>query len=108
MTEREMFPQALVSSPADLMVTVWSDETITESISLATQLRREGLRVDLYPEMDKLARQFKYAAARGIPFVVIAGDDERARGEVSVKDLRSGHQRSIRRESLASYLRESL
>jgi histidyl-tRNA synthetase len=108
MTEREMFPTELISSPADLMVTVWSDETVTDSISLATQLRREGLRVDLYPETDKLAKQFKYASARGIPFVIISGDDERARGEVSVKDLRSGQQQSIKRESLANFLRGSL
>src|SRR5712691_1006882 len=97
MTEREMFPPHLVSSPADVMVTVWNEDSGGESIALATELRSKGLRVDLYPEADKLAKQFKYASARGIPFVAIVGDDERARGEVAIKDMKSGEQRSVKR-----------
>jgi histidyl-tRNA synthetase len=108
MTEREMFPTALVASPADLMVTVWSEDSITESIDLATELRREGLRVDLYPEPEKLGKQFKYASARRIPFVIISGDDERARGEVALKDMQSGEQRTVRRESLAAEVRRAI
>jgi histidyl-tRNA synthetase len=108
MTEREMFPPQLVSSPADVMVSIWNEESVADSISLAQELRRAGLRVDLYPEADKLGKQFKYASARLIPFVVIIGDEERARGEVSIKDLRSGAQRSVKREDVVIKLRESL
>src|SRR2546423_10949155 len=87
MTERDKFPEALVSSPADIMVSVWNDESFLESIELAHELRGQGLRVDLYPEADKIGKQFKYASARAIPFVAVIGDEERARGEVSIKDL---------------------
>jgi histidyl-tRNA synthetase len=97
MSEREMFPPALVSSPADVMVTVWNEESIGESIALATELRGHGLRVDVYPEADKMGKQFKYASARGIPFVAIIGEDEKARGEVAIKDMRTGEQRSVKR-----------
>jgi histidyl-tRNA synthetase len=55
-----------------------------------------------------LGKQFKYASARLIPFVAVIGDDERASGEVSIKDLRSGTQRSVKRENLAATLLESL
>jgi histidyl-tRNA synthetase len=108
MSERKMFPEGLASAPADVMVSVWSEESIADSLSLAQELRSAGLRVDLYPEADKLGKQFKYASTRGIPFVVIIGDDERARREVSVKDMRSGEQRSIKRDDLAATLRDSL
>ena len=108
MSERNMFPEGLAASPADVMVSVWSEESIADSLSLAQELRSVGLRVDLYPEADKLGKQFKYASGRGIPFVVVIGDDERARGEVSIKDMRSGEQRSIKREDLAATVRESL
>jgi histidyl-tRNA synthetase len=107
MSERNMFPAALISSPADAMVTIWNEDSVGESIALATELRREGLRVDLYPEADKLAKQFKYARARGIPIVAIIGDDERAWGEVAIKDMRSGEQRSVKREDAASAIREA-
>ena len=102
MSERDMFPRELVSSPADVMVTLWNEESIGESITLATELRNNGLRVDLYPEADKMGKQFKYASSRGIPFVAIIGDDERARGEVAIKNMRSGDQRSVKRAEVAT------
>ncbi|MEO7970676.1 MAG: histidine--tRNA ligase [bacterium] len=108
MTERNMFPEAVASSPADVMVSVWSETSLEESVALAHDLRGEGLRVDLYPEADKVGKQFKYASERGIPFVAVLGDDERARGEVSVKDMRTGTQRSVKRADLPVVLRESL
>ena len=104
MTEREMFPPQLVNSPADVMVSIWNEDSIAESISLAQELRSAGFRVDLYPEADKLGKQFKYASARRIPFVAVLGDDERARGEVSIKDMRSGEQRSVKREEVVTEL----
>jgi histidyl-tRNA synthetase len=94
MSEREMFPDALVSSPADVMVTLWNDDSISESMGLANEFRSQGLRVDVYPEADKMGKQFKYAASRGIPFVAIIGEDERTKNEVAIKDMRSGEQRS--------------
>jgi histidyl-tRNA synthetase len=102
MTERQMFPEALLSSPADIMVSIWNEEFLLDSVELARELRAAGLRVDLYPEVDKLGKQFKYASARGIPFVAVVGDDERARGEVAIKDLRSGEQQSVKRETVAA------
>ena len=106
MTERGMFPTDLVSSPADVMVTIWNEDSINESIALAHELRGAGLRVDLYPEADKVGKQFKYAAARGNRFVAVLGDDERARGEVVIKDMRSGEQRSLRRWEAAKVVRD--
>jgi histidyl-tRNA synthetase len=104
MSERNMFPPELVASPADVMVTIWNEDSVGESLSLATELRSGGLRVDLYPEADKMGKQFKYASSRGIPYVLIVGDDERARGEVAIKDMKSGEQRSVKRAEVAGAL----
>jgi histidyl-tRNA synthetase len=108
MTERNMFPEALASAPADVMVSVWNEASLGESVALAHGLRGEGLRVDLYPEADKIGKQFKYASARGIPFVAVLGDDELARGEVALKDLRSGEQRTVKREDVPQAIRAGL
>ena len=102
MSEREMFPADLVASPADVMVTIWNEESVGESLALASELRSQGVRVDLYPEADKMGKQFKYASSRGISFVAIVGEDERARGEVAIKNLKSGEQRSVKRSDVAS------
>ncbi len=49
----------------------------------------ERIPAEVYPEPRKLAVQFAYAEKRGIPIAVIAGSDERAKGVVNLKDLRS-------------------
>ena len=88
----------------DVMVTIWSGDTRADALALAGELRAAGLRVDVYPEADKIGKQFKYASSRNVPFVAIAGDDERARGEVAIKDLRSGEQKSVPRAEAAKFI----
>jgi len=104
MTERGMFPAHVASSHADAMVTVWNDGSRADALALAGELRRGGLRVDVYPDTDKLGKQFKYASSRNVPFVTICGDDEKAGGAVSVKDMRSGEQQTMPRAETANYI----
>jgi histidyl-tRNA synthetase len=107
MTERAMFPAELTTIAADALVTLWSRERASDGLALAAALRAAGLRVDLYPEPDKLGKQFKYAANRGIPFVLVVGDDEAARGDVTVKNMRTGEQRSVARQNVAALLKST-
>jgi len=106
MTERQMFPPAVAGSAVDIMVTLWNENARADAVRLAADLRRGGLRVDVYPDADKLGKQFKYAGSRGVPFVAIVGDDERARGEVAVKDMRSGGQTAVPRADAAAFVRD--
>ena len=108
MTERNMFPPDVVRSGVDALVTIWSHQTRHESLRLAGELRGAGLRVDVYPEADKLGKQFKYASSRDVPFVTILGDDERGRGEIAVKDLRSGEQHTVARRDAAAFIAQRL
>jgi histidyl-tRNA synthetase len=109
MTERGMFPEDLVETPADVMVTIWDEESTGEALALARELRASNLRVDVYPEAgDKVGKQFKYASSRGVSFVAVAGPEERAQGLVALKDMRSGEQRNVRREEAAAAVREGL
>jgi histidyl-tRNA synthetase len=87
-----------------VMVTVWNDDSRSDALALAGELRRGGLRVDVYPEADKLGKQFKYASSRAVPFVAIVGDDERANGTVGVKNLRSGAQETLPRAGVAAFI----
>ena len=108
MNERNMFPAWLDSSPADVMVTIWNKESVAESMKLAQELRAAGLRVDLYPEADKLGKQFKYASSLRIPFVAVLGEDEQSQGLVALKDMQSGEQRSVTRDDVATMVKEML
>ena len=105
MAERGMFPDALTTTPADVVVTIWNEADTPDALRLAHDLRAHGLRVELYPEPDKLARQFKYAVTLGVPFVAILGEDEKEAGEVALKDLRTGTQTRVPRGDVAAHIR---
>lgn len=93
MDERGMFPPEIAeSTAADVMVTIFSENTAGESLKLAGELRQQGLRVTVYPEADKLGKQFKYADSIKIPFVCIIGDDEVQENKVKLKNMRSGEE----------------
>ncbi|MGH9374052.1 MAG: histidine--tRNA ligase [Vicinamibacterales bacterium] len=104
MTERGMFPPDVEAVAADVLVTLFEGEDVGEALRLAGELREAGFRVEVYPEPDKLGKQFKYAAAAGIPRVAVVGGDERARGVVTIKDMTTAGQRAIPRAELTAWL----
>jgi histidyl-tRNA synthetase len=108
MTERNMFPDEVLRGAVDVLVTIWSDEARSDALALAGELRRAGLRVDVYPEAEKLGKQVKYAAGRNVRFVAISGDDERARGEVAIKDMMTSEQQSVARADAARFIASRL
>ena len=106
MGERNMFPPDLATAAADVMIAQFDAEGIEDSLRLAHELRGAGLRVDVYPEADKLGKQFKYAASRGVKFVTVVGADERARGEVTLKNMVTGEQGAVTRSEVVQRIRQ--
>jgi histidyl-tRNA synthetase len=105
MDERGMFPPEIAeSAPADVMVTLWSEETAAESLKLASELRSAGLRVTVYPEADKFGKQMKYADAVHVPFVAVLGESEIAEGKVTVKNMKTGDQVTVARGEAADQI----
>ena len=61
---------------------------------MATALRQAGVRAEMYLGTSGMKAQMKYADRRSAPCVVIQGSDERAKGEVQIKDLIQGRKES--------------
>ena len=107
MDERGMFPPEIAeSTPADVMVTLWNEETISESIKLASELRSAGIRVTVYPEADKLGKQIKYADSIKVPFVCVLGENELAENKVTIKNMGSGEQNTVERDETGKMIAE--
>ncbi|MBA3269443.1 MAG: histidine--tRNA ligase [Acidobacteria bacterium] len=106
MNARGMFPPVVGATAAQVMVTIWNADTVADAIRLAGELRTAGLRVDVYPDTDKIGKQVKYADSRGIRFVTIVGTDETTRGEVAVKNLSTGEQQLMPRADVATFIRK--
>jgi histidyl-tRNA synthetase len=105
MTERGMFPAKVGRAAVDVMLAVLEDGLRGDALRLAGELRAEKLRVDIYPEPGrKLEKPLKYASSRGVPVMAILGEDERVRGEVTIRDLMTRQQESAPRASAAAFI----
>jgi histidyl-tRNA synthetase len=98
----------LAVNPAPVLVTVFDESRLVSAFSLAAQLRQAGIPTACYPEPAKLQKQLKYADRLGFRFVILAGPDEDARGEVTVKDLKARTQATIPADSAAAAIRQML
>ncbi len=95
-------------SSVQAMVALMEENQLTESLDIARRLRAGGINTEVQMEPKKLGKQFQYASRAGIRFVVLAGEDELARGVVTVKDLAREQQFETTRDQLASALRVEL
>jgi histidyl-tRNA synthetase len=74
-----------------VVVTVFDRDRIADYQRMVQSLRNAGIRAELYLGNPKnFGNQLKYADRRNSPCVVIQGADEKARGEVQIKDLIEG------------------
>lgn len=69
-------------------------------------LRKQGVNSELYPDAAKMKKQMNYANKKGIPFVVLVGEDEISSGLLTVKKMKDGTQSTMKLEDLASNLRK--
>jgi histidyl-tRNA synthetase len=75
------------AEPGPVVVTVFDQERLADYQQMVASLRNAGIRAELYLGAGKFGAQLKYADKRNSPCVVIQGSDEKAKGEVTIKDL---------------------
>ncbi|GAB3333869.1 histidine--tRNA ligase [Marilutibacter aestuarii] len=98
----------VAESTVEAMVALMDGDMLADALDIARHLRAGGINTEVQMEPRKIGKQFQYASRAGIRFVVLAGDDERARGVVAVKDLKREMQFEVTREELARSLRVEL
>jgi histidyl-tRNA synthetase len=100
---------AVKPTVTDVMVTVFGGDTVSLSLRVATHLREKGIRAEVNLDTNEgLGKQLRYASRKGIPLAVIAGPDEASRGELTLRDMVTGEQRSVRDADLLDAVREKM
>ncbi len=80
-------------------------ETKAETVKAAQELRKKGISAETDLMGRKLSKQIEYAAAKGIPFFAIIGEKEIREGTVTLRDMKSGKQETIKQEELEGRLK---
>lgn len=74
-------------------------------LPVLTQLREQGICVEIYPESSKMKKQLAYADARKIPFVALVGEEEMNSGLITLKDMIKGEQEKLTADQLIEKLK---
>jgi len=82
-------------------VTVMDDDGVRAAMRLTTLLREAGVNTDVAPEPAKLGKQMKHADRLGARVALIVGEDERANGTVTVRDLAANEQFEVAERDVA-------
>ena len=105
---REAGILSTAESSVEALVGLMDESRLPQSLALAQVLRAGGINTEVQLEAKKLARQFQYADRAGIRFMVLVGEDEAARGVVTVKDLRRQEQFEVPESELVAALKVEL
>jgi histidyl-tRNA synthetase len=102
--ELNLFPQELATGTKVLLVNFGG---ANEQYALKTvqQLRNAGIAAEVYPDAAKFDKQMKYANKRGIPYVILPGDEEREKQMLSLKNFTTGKQKMMGLEEVVRELK---
>jgi histidyl-tRNA synthetase len=104
MEEFKLFPPD--SNTLNVLVCVFSDETIESSLSLLSYLRKENVQAELFPASNtKLEKQLKYADKKGISWMAVIGPEEQKKKTIIIKNLKTGHQEEVTYDNILSKLK---
>ncbi len=100
--ELNLFPKDVQTATKVLFVNFGENEA-NYCINMAAQLRDQGISTEVYPDAAKIKKQFSYADAKKIPFVIIVGEEEVKNKTFKIKDMILGSETSLFSHELLSF-----
>lgn len=89
--ELGLFP-ASVQNETQVIFLNFGEASALKANQLIAALRAAVVRTEFYPDAAKMKKQLSYANQKGIPWVVLIGEEELNRGEATLKNMKSGEQ----------------
>jgi len=104
MSELNLFPSEVQISTKVLFVNFGENE-INYCLPIVSKLRKNGISTEVYPDAAKIKKQFSYADAKKIPFVIIVGEEEIKNNAFKVKDMNSGTETTLFSDEIFSFFK---
>lgn len=87
--------EGTVGGGTRVLVVNFGEKELPYALRLAEVIRNDGISTELYPDPVKLKKQLSYASSKKIPFVVLAGEDEIAGNEATIRMMETGEQTRV-------------
>jgi histidyl-tRNA synthetase len=100
MSKLNLFPSETEAS-CKILFANFGEKEAEYCLALLSELHRNGVAAELYPDTVKLKKQMDYANTRKIPFVVLAGENEIREGLITLRNMATGEQQKIRPHELS-------
>lgn len=104
LTELDLFPERNADSTEVIFLNFGKEEE-RYCLPYLANLRKNGVNAEIYPDSAKIQKQMKYADQRGIPVVVMAGEDEKNNKTFTVKWMKEGRQENIPADELLNIIK---
>ncbi len=99
LNQLELYPEDSLMTTQLIFVNFGEVEE-NHCLGLLAQLRRAGVRAEIYPDAAKMKKQMSYADSKKIPFVALVGGNEIAEGKINLKNMITGEQTMLTVEEI--------
>ncbi|TAE73158.1 MAG: histidine--tRNA ligase [Bacteroidetes bacterium] len=103
--ELKLFPENTQTS-TQVMFTNFDEIAEKYALPLVKRLRDDNIKTEIYPESAKLKKQFGYADAKKIPYVIVIGSDEMQNNLLTFRNMQSGEQQKLSIENIIEFLKK--
>ena len=103
--ELDLFPKSLEKS-LDVLCLNFGEKEALASLKLTNELRKAGIKSDVYPSNTKIQKQFKYANNRHVPYVILLGTEELSNDSFVVKNMETGEQKAYNLDEVGTFIAE--
>ena len=103
LNQLDLYPKEAVGGTQVLFVNFGEAET-DYCLPVLAQVRQAGISAEMFPDAVKMKKQMRYANAKNIPFVVMAGETEMKEGVMALKNMVTGEQRMVKIDELVENL----
>lgn len=103
MDDMNLFPKEYEASTKVLILN-FDAASFKESLNVLTQLRAANVKSEVYPDAVKIKKQMNYANRKGVPFVLMIGENEIKEGKFQLKNMTTGEQQQLGLQEIIDFL----
>ena len=100
----ELYPEETLNATQVLFIN-FGEKEAAYCLPIIREVRKKGIRAEIYPDAAKMKKQMGYANAKAIPYVVLVGENEMKEGKVMLKNMVTGEQQLVAPEEMVDMIK---